>query len=451
MGHNYTRPRMIGSRTHPTAHSLGMRPRRFARRYWSNAKVQSNWWMGYDEAKDRALAATLKSPELLERFRFGRSLPRGFGFSLDERIVEIPWVVANLPSAGPVLDAGSALNHRVILEHVMPRVASLTITTFTEEETNAELGPSYVTADLRALPFEDESFETIVCVSTLDHVGMDNSAYGAPENSSEDPDREVALAVGELYRVLRPGGRLFVTVPYGRPEDHGWCRQFDEPGVRRIAGAFREGDTEIAIYAHSLRGWNRSTLDGASGATYRDPRRHDRLLSGCAFAAGAVACLQMTRPDSPAVGVPTSSSYRRGIGRLSSRGSAGRGIHLGARPDHRRTPHAMDPPSLLLRFLSAVNRALGKFLFGLKRMLGLAAQRVQHDQLRELTDEARVLGSASAESINHVGAELREINERLAKLEQEIQRIGNRLEDNGAGDRMVEKPSEEPASSLSTD
>jgi hypothetical protein len=111
----------------------------------------------------------------------------------------------------------------------------------------------------------------------------------------------------------------------------------------------------------------------------------------------------------------------------------------------------MDSPSPLLRILSALNRALGKLLFGLKRMLGLAAQRVQQDQLRELTDETRVLGSASAESINHVGAELREINERLAKLEREIDRIGNRLDANGAGDRMVEKTSEAPARSLSTD
>jgi hypothetical protein len=111
----------------------------------------------------------------------------------------------------------------------------------------------------------------------------------------------------------------------------------------------------------------------------------------------------------------------------------------------------MESPSLLLRILSAVNRALGRLLFGLKRVLGVAVQRVQRDQLRELTDETRVLGSASAESINHVGAELREISERLAKLEREIQRIGNRLEGNGAGDRMVDKPSEAPARSLSKD
>jgi SAM-dependent methyltransferase len=281
--------------THPTAHSLGMRPRRFARLYRSNEDVQRGWWAGYDEAKDSALADTLNAPDLLERFRSGRSLPRGFGFSLDERIVEIPWVVANLESEGPVLDAGSALNHPIILERVMPRVASLTIATFTEEETNGELGPSYVTADLRELPFEDESFDTVVCVSTLDHVGMDNSAYGSPEPPSDDPDDEVGLAMAELHRVLRPGGRLLVTVPYGLPEDHGWCRQFAEEGVRRIWESFGEGEPAIQIYAHTRRGWHRSNLKRAANATYRDPREQELLLGDCAFAAGAVACLTLIR------------------------------------------------------------------------------------------------------------------------------------------------------------
>ena len=291
---------------HPTAHSLGMGRRRFARAYRTNEDVQRVWWTGYDEAKDQALADTLDSEELLERFRSGRSLPRGFGFTLDERIVEIPWVVANLSPEGPVLDAGSALNHPLILERVMPRVESLTITTFTEEEAHPELGPDYVTADLRGLPFEDASFETIVCVSTLDHVGMDNSDYGSPETRSEDPDHEVDLAMSELHRVLRPGGRLLVTVPYGRPEDHGWCRQFDEPGVRRIARAFE--DPQLRVYKHSRRGWNRSTTSKASGATYRDPRRHELLLNDCAFAASAVACLRLTGQGSPAVRAPVSDT-----------------------------------------------------------------------------------------------------------------------------------------------
>jgi hypothetical protein len=109
----------------------------------------------------------------------------------------------------------------------------------------------------------------------------------------------------------------------------------------------------------------------------------------------------------------------------------------------------MDSPDLIMRTLSALNRALRHLLFRIKQVLGIVAQGVQRDQLRELTDETRTLGSASAESIDHVGAELREINDRLAKLEREIERIGTRLEGNGAGD--LQQRSEAPAQSLSTD
>jgi hypothetical protein len=104
-----------------------------------------------------------------------------------------------------------------------------------------------------------------------------------------------------------------------------------------------------------------------------------------------------------------------------------------------------------IRALSFLRRGIVHVLFRIKHILGLLAQSVQRDELRELTNEARVLGSASAESINHVGAELREINERLAKLERDVERIGNSLESPGARDSLLEKKSEEPARSLTTE
>lgn len=111
----------------------------------------------------------------------------------------------------------------------------------------------------------------------------------------------------------------------------------------------------------------------------------------------------------------------------------------------------MESPSLVLRILSAVNRALHHLLFRAKQMLGIVSQAAQRDQLRELTEEARTLGSASAESISHVGAELREINARLARLESEIERIAGRLDANGAGDPLLGKTGEASTQSPSTD
>ena len=52
-------------------------------------------------------------------------------------------------------------------------------------------------ADVRKLPFDDAAFDIIVSISTLDHF---------------DSRREMQKALGELARVLRPGGELLLTL-----------------------------------------------------------------------------------------------------------------------------------------------------------------------------------------------------------------------------------------------
>ncbi len=54
------------------------------------------------------------------------------------------------------------------------------------------------------LPFEDGTFDRIIAAEVLEHI----------------PDDE--LAMGELARVLRPGGRMAVTVPRYGPEFMNW-------------------------------------------------------------------------------------------------------------------------------------------------------------------------------------------------------------------------------------
>jgi SAM-dependent methyltransferase len=53
-----------------------------------------------------------------------------------------------------------------------------------------------VVADLRDLPLEDRTFDLVLCTEVLEHL----------------PDPRPAMA--EMRRVLRPGGRLIVTVPF---------------------------------------------------------------------------------------------------------------------------------------------------------------------------------------------------------------------------------------------
>ena len=62
--------------------------------------------------------------------------------------------------------------------------------------------------DLLALPFADNSVESISCMHTIEHVGL--GRYGDPI----DPEGDVK-AVKELKRVTAKGGNLLFVVPIG--------------------------------------------------------------------------------------------------------------------------------------------------------------------------------------------------------------------------------------------
>ncbi|MEA2479919.1 MAG: hypothetical protein QOJ07_1841 [Thermoleophilaceae bacterium] len=66
-----------------------------------------------------------------------------------------------------------------------------------------------VKADLTALPFEDDSFELILCSHVLEHVPDD------------------AAAMREMARVLRPSGRAIVQTPVNYEQD----ATFEDPTV----------------------------------------------------------------------------------------------------------------------------------------------------------------------------------------------------------------------------
>jgi SAM-dependent methyltransferase len=65
-------------------------------------------------------------------------------------------------------------------------------------------------ADLKALPFPDDSISSLSCLHVVEHVGL--GRYGDPL----DPDGDLK-AMKELQRVLAPGGQLLFAVPMGKP------------------------------------------------------------------------------------------------------------------------------------------------------------------------------------------------------------------------------------------
>jgi SAM-dependent methyltransferase len=65
-------------------------------------------------------------------------------------------------------------------------------------------------ADLMALPFQDNSVESLSCMHVVEHCGL--GRYGDPL----DPDGDLK-AMEELSRVLAPGGQLLFVAPIGIP------------------------------------------------------------------------------------------------------------------------------------------------------------------------------------------------------------------------------------------
>lgn len=221
---------------------------------------------------------------MLDRFRSGEQLPESYGADLDERVVEFPWALAQAPR-GRTLDAGSALNHRHVLPHFLSSVTALHVVTLAPEEVSfPELHVSYIYADLRDLPMKDAVYDTVISISTLEHVGMDNSRYGAEIAASADPAEAARVAVRELRRVLAPGGRLLITVPYGAGENHGWLRQFTRADLEDVVATAQPAECAITIYRRTPSGWQLSDLVESHRARYVGHK------------AGAVACLSLRVP-----------------------------------------------------------------------------------------------------------------------------------------------------------
>jgi SAM-dependent methyltransferase len=221
---------------------------------------------------DEAIAFALAARARGERPRLLTGPP-----DTDERVVEIPWVLARL-RPGRVLEVGYAFAEPSYLAAVMRAVGGGLVGVDLADREVA--GLERVTADVRALPFADASFDQVLLVSTLEHVGADTAVYGVETDVSGGP----AEALGELRRVLRPGGSLLVTVPAGEPEDYGWFRQEDPRGWARLfarAGFFVE---EEELYELTEVGWRANPAFEAQGVRYgeRGP------------AASAVLCAELS-------------------------------------------------------------------------------------------------------------------------------------------------------------
>ena len=88
---------------------------------------------------------------------------------------------------------------------LLREVAEMAAEMALEGELPPGAGYSFVEADARRLPFEDETFDRIVVSEVLEHIQEDEPA------------------MAEIRRVLKPSGRAAITVPRWWPERVCWA------------------------------------------------------------------------------------------------------------------------------------------------------------------------------------------------------------------------------------
>jgi len=179
-----------------------------------------------------------------------------------DRVVEEPWARERVRPGERVLDVGSATSRFLGALPAGCRVYAIDL-----RPTPRQPGVAVLRGDVMRAPFRDASFDSITCISTIEHIGLD--VYGQGPDLFGD---EVVMR--HLRRLLMPGGRLLLTAPFGKRSVSAWLRVYDRRSFARLTRGFRalstryyrrEGDTFVECAPGDLRDAEFDYTDVRSG------------------------------------------------------------------------------------------------------------------------------------------------------------------------------------------
>ena len=133
-------------------------------------------------------------------------------------------------------------------------------------------------------------------MSTLEHVGLDNTLLYTSDGSKKETEKSgMLIFVRELRRVLRSGGKLYLTVPFGSHQNFGWFQVFNAEMVELLASEFQPAHRIDNYFKYTSRGWAVSRPEELCDTDYFDVQTSSTRTApdGAAGARGLI-CLEWT-------------------------------------------------------------------------------------------------------------------------------------------------------------
>jgi hypothetical protein len=142
-----------------------------------------------------------------------------------ERVIEIPWALAQLPQAGLILDVGScdASYLRDIIQidrqlHCLdPRPCAGDIPPQAQYFQQSIIG--------NTLP--RNAYDAVLVLSVIEHIGL--PCYEQPPFPKGD-----LSALRAIRPLLKPGAPVIVTLPAGQSKIMSWYRQYSPENIRYL-------------------------------------------------------------------------------------------------------------------------------------------------------------------------------------------------------------------------
>ena len=123
--------------------------------------------------------------------------------------------------------------------------------------------------DARHAAFQDEAFDQVISVSTIEHVGL--------PHGDENGD---AKAMQEILRVLKRRGSAIVTVPYGKEGRRPEHRVYDRSGLLQLSRGFVTSKKEFYCL-HDSGKWLKCSQAAADKVDTAVPRHLHSAACAC--------------------------------------------------------------------------------------------------------------------------------------------------------------------------